>query len=235
MKSENGGRVSAKSSPKVKIKLDDIAFRAFTTIKSKIQEQIELCQPDFSKPFELTTDASNFAIGAALSQRNKPIIFISRTLTDSEQNLATNEKELLAIVWALNSLRNYLYGIADFTIFTDHQPLTSAVTEKNPNLKIKRWKALIEESGAKIQYKPGNQNLTADALSRQYCHFTENDDSCSDSVHSSPSSPPVDSIKRVSVPVNFYKNQLHIEESNRDELRTETIFPTVVNNIVNDI
>lgn len=166
LRSDNG-RIGAKLSSKIKIDLDTCAIGAFNTIKSKLQEQIELFQPDYSKPFELTTDASNFAIGAVLSQNQKPIIFISRTLNNAEQIYATNEKELLAIVWSLKTLRNYLYGIAEFTIFTDHQPLTSAISDKNPNLKIKRWKAFIEESGANIEYTSGKQNVVADALSRQ--------------------------------------------------------------------
>lgn len=225
------GRVGAKVSDKVQIELDSNALNAFDLIKSKIQERVELFQPDFSKPFELTTDAATYAISGFLSQHSNPIIFISRTLNEAEQKLATNEKELLAIVWALQSLRNYLYGIADFTIFTDHQPLTSAVTDKNPNLKIKRWKALVEESGGKIRYKPGKENIIADALSRQYFHLTENDDSdssLSDSIHSSPNSPEVDLIQRSSVPLNFFKNQFHIEKSIENSLKTETIFPGYV-------
>lgn len=217
-------------SSKVKTKFDENAIKAFDLLKIKLQERMELYQPDYSKPFELTTDASNFAIGAVLTQNKNPIIFISRTLTDSEISLATNEKELLTMVWALQKLRNYLYGIADFTIFSDHQPLTFAVTEKNPNLKLKRWKAFIEESGAKVVYTPGKENIVADALSRQYCHAIENEnfDSHSDSIHSTPSSPETN-IQRVSVALNFFKNQLKIERnSSENELRTETVFPGYV-------
>lgn len=149
LQNENG-RVGKKQSLKFKIALDQNAVEAFNIIKNKLCEQIQLFQPDYSKPFELTTDASNFAIGAVLTQDSKPIIFLSRTSTKSELLYATNEKELLAIVWALSKLRNYSYGITNLTIFTDHQPLTFYVNETNSNLKIKRWKAFIEEFGAKI-------------------------------------------------------------------------------------
>lgn len=215
-------------SSKIQIHLDENAIHAFNEIKTKLQEQVELFQPDYSKPFELTTDASNFAIGGVLSQNKQPITFISRTLSKREQILAANEKELLAIVWSLKTLRNYLYGIADVTVFTDHQPLTEAVTEKNPNLQIKRWKAFVEGSGVKLEYKPGSQNVVADALSRQYCNFAGNDDSDFDSIHSSPSSPDPSQIYRVSIPVNFYKNQFRIERSHENELKTQTIFPGYV-------
>lgn len=227
LRSENG-RIGKKMSSKTKIDLDKPAINAFETVKSKIQEQIELFQPDFSKAFELTTDASNFAIGAVLSQNQKPITFISRTLNKTEQNYATNEKELLAIVWALKNLRNYLYGIVNFTIFTDHQPLTSAICDKNPNLKLKRWMAFIEESGANIQYTTGKQNVVADALSRQSCFHLLNDnsdsDSDSDSIHSSPSSPETDCIPKTTYPLNIYKNQFIIEKSSTNELKTTTLF-----------
>lgn len=110
-------KVDAKHSKNAKIDLDEMAIAAFEEIKTKLQENIELFQPDYNKPFDLITDASNVAVGAVLEQNKKPIIFISRTLSESERSLATNEKELLAIVWALQTLRNYLYGIADVTAY----------------------------------------------------------------------------------------------------------------------
>lgn len=128
LRGENG-MVKANQSAKIPITLDDAALEAAEKIKMLLQEKIELYQPDFSKPFDLTTDASNFAIGAVLSQERHPITFISRTLSTTEQNYATNEKEILAIVWALKKLRNYLYGVADLTIYTDHQSLIHSISE----------------------------------------------------------------------------------------------------------
>lgn len=224
------GQVSSKLSSRVKINLDEKAIEAFNEIKEKLKENIELFQPDYTKPFELTTDASNFALGAVLSQNNRPIIFISRTLTRTEQNYATNEKEALAIVWALQHLRNYIYGIADLTIYTDHQPLTFAISEKNPNLKIKRWKAMIEESGANLVYKPGKQNVVADALSRQYCNALENEldsDSSLETVHSRRSSMEND-ISRTAEPLNVFRTQIELERSGLNEIHHETIFPNYI-------
>lgn len=70
---------------------------------------------------------------------------ISRRLVSSEQSYATNERELLANVWALKKLRHYLYGIKDKNIFTDNEPLIFAMSEKYPKIKMKRWRSLIEE------------------------------------------------------------------------------------------
>jgi len=71
-------------------------------------EDVILRYPDYKKAFDLTTDAPEHGIGAVLSQEGRPITMISRTLKDREVNYATNERELLAIVWALAKLRHYL-------------------------------------------------------------------------------------------------------------------------------
>lgn len=223
LRGENG-QIKAKQSSKIRINLDQAAMDAFERIKTLLQERVELYQPDFSKPFELTTDASNFAIGAVLSQERNPITFISRTLSPTEQNYATNEKEILAIVWALQKLRNYLYGIADLTIYTDHQSLIYSISEKNPNTKLKRWKNFIAEFGAEIKYKPGYQNIVADALSRHQINATTAD-STMDSINSSP----LNKIKRVSFPLNRFKNQFEISKSDHNSLITITNFQNYQN------
>lgn len=223
LRGENG-IVKAKQSSKVTITLDKAALNAFEIIKVLLQEQVELYQPDFNKPFELTTDASNFAIGAVLSQNRHPIAFISRTLNTTEQNYATNEKEILAIVWALQKLRNYLYGIANLTIYTDHQSLIYSISEKNPNTKLKRWKNFIAEFGAEIKYKPGSQNIVADALSRHQINYT----TANTTIHSMNSSP-IEQIKRVSFPLNQFKNQIEILKSDHNSLNSITVFPNFQN------
>lgn len=125
--------------------------------------------PDFDKPFILTTDASDFALGAVLSQgivgSDKPIAFASRTLSDTETRYSTIEKELLGIVWAIKYFRPYLYG-RKFTIYTDHRPLTWLMSLKDPNSKLTRWKLKLAEYDYKVVYKKGKQNTNADALSR---------------------------------------------------------------------
>lgn len=219
------GQVKANQSSKVKIELDEAALAAMQKVKLLLQEKVELYQPDFNKPFELTTDASNFAIGAVLSQDRHPITFISRTLSVTEQNYATNEKELLAIVWALQKLRNYLYGIADLTIYTDHQSLIYSISERNPNSKLKRWKNFIAEYGAELKYKPGHQNVVADALSRHQINLMPSSGS---TVHSIVSSP-TEKIKRVSFALNRFKNQIEITKTEINSFEAKTVFPSYHN------
>lgn len=221
-------------SSRIKIRFDENAKKAFKIIKDKLEEQVELYQPDYNRPFTLTTDASNVAIGAVLSQENKPVAFISRTLSSTEQNYATNEKEMLAIVWSLQSLRNYLYGHSGFKIYTDHQPLTFAISDKNSNLKLKRWKAFIEEFSPKLIYKPGKENIVADALSRHCNSLTNKNMELSDkniqaistaaTRHSQEESSNPLNFPRTSVPINTFKQQIIIERSTYCGVQRENTF-----------
>lgn len=152
------GRISKQASNMISIKLDSVALEAFNKLKSSlISDDVILKYPNFKKEFHLTTEASNHAIGAVLCQDGHPISFISRTLCKAEKNYATNEKEMLAIVWALKSLKNYLYGNSNVKIFTDHQPLTHCLSSWHGNAKIKRWKAILDEYDYQLVYKPGKE------------------------------------------------------------------------------
>jgi len=194
-------------------------------------EDVLLSYPDFKRPFDLTTDASGFGLGAVLSQDGRPITMISRALRDNEKNYATNERELLAIVWALKNLRNYLYGVKGLQIFTDHQPLTFAVSDKNPNAKLKRWKGIIDDHGAKLVYKPGKENHVADALSRQNINVLE-DEGESDvaTIHSEQSL--TYTIDTTDNPINCFRNQIIIEEGNSSSVDTFILFRSKVRHII---
>ena len=144
-------------------------IESFHLLQTALTQEPVLQYPDFTKPFILTTDASGFAIGAILSQgkigQDKPIAFASRTLNSPEQNYSTIEKELIAIVWACRHFRPYLLG-RNFTIVTDHKPLTWMFSVKDPSSRLLRWRLLLEEFDYTIEYKAGKKNVNADALSR---------------------------------------------------------------------
>lgn len=233
-------QIKASQSKKVPITLNDESLKSFNRLKSMLTTAELLSFPDFEKPFNLTTDASNIALGAVLSQgeigKDKPIAYISRSLNKTEENYATNEKEMLAIVWALDNLRNYLYGAKKIKIYTDHQPLTFALGNRNFNAKLKRWKARIEEYNHELIYKPGKSNHVADALSRLktmsnhlYHSSTdtasegmamsldetltasegrEDDDFSSAATIHSAEQDASDLIPHVEVPINVFKNQI---------------------------
>lgn len=143
--------------------------QAFNTLKQKLISAPLLQYPDFTLPFVVTTDASNYAVGAVLSQgeigKDKPIAYASRTLNKQEGNYSTTEKELLAIIFAINTFRPYLYGYK-FKIVTDHRPLTWLFNAKDPGGRLLRWRLKLEEYEYEIIYKPGKINCNADALSR---------------------------------------------------------------------
>ena len=156
--------------------------KTFEMCKHILSNEPILQYPDFTKPFNVTTDASNFAIGAILSQgiigKDKVISYASRTLTDTEQKYSTIEKELLAIVWACKQFRPYIYG-RKFTIITDHRPLVWLQTLKEPNMKLQRWKIKLSEYDYNVIYKKGSINKNADALSRIEIHHREDDENLS--------------------------------------------------------
>lgn len=116
------GKTPRNKSMKMNIELNSEQIKSFKQLKNcLVSNEIILQYPDFNKPFELTTDASKYALGAVLSQDNRPITYLSRTLSRAEEQYATNEKEMLAIIWALKELNCYLYGAKSIKIFTDHQ------------------------------------------------------------------------------------------------------------------
>lgn len=126
---------SGLSKPLTKLLKKDVPFLwtseqqlAFETLKNLLISGPILQYPDTNKPFILTTDASNYSVGAVLSQVNDdghdlPIAYASRTMNRAETSYHTTEHECLAIVWAVKHFRPYIYG-QKFKIYTDHQPLT---------------------------------------------------------------------------------------------------------------
>lgn len=229
-----GGRTSKYASSKIKINLNEDAIIAFNNLKNALtSEDVILAYPDFGKEFHLTTDASNYALGAVLSQDDRPIVLLSRTLQKSEEHYATNEKEMLAIIWALKSLRNYLYGSARMKIFTDHLPLTYSLNNKNSNYKLKRWKAFLEDFNYELCYKPGSTNVVADALSRP-----PNEDSPINSMtatqHSDESSYH-NIMQFTDAPINVFKNQIIITSEGKEaSYKFEIVFPTYHRHTINE-
>lgn len=139
---------------------------AFQTLKLYLMNDPILRHPDFSKHFTLTTDASNFAIGAVLSQEGRPISFASRTLNAHETRYSTIEKELLAIVWATSYFRPYLFG-RKFTLQTDHKPLTFLENIQEDNSKLQRWKLKLLEYDFNIKHIKGRDNFVADVVANR--------------------------------------------------------------------
>jgi hypothetical protein len=97
---------------------------AFDALKKAITEEPVLSLPDLNKPFELHTDASDFAIGGVLMQEGHPIAFESRKLNDTERRYTVQEKEMTAVIHCLRTWRHYLLG-SKFVIKTGRHKLLS--------------------------------------------------------------------------------------------------------------
>ena len=144
--------------------------QCFKQIKDMVQEVPILAHPDFAKPFKIQTDASNLGLGAVLLQQNnnnqwQPITFLSRSLTKSEQNYSTIEKELITVVWAFQKLHPYVHG-THVTVETDHQPLIALIQKKHPASRLLRWPLSLQEYTFDFTYYKGSNNVVADSLSR---------------------------------------------------------------------
>lgn len=138
---------------------------AFEELKALLKNKVVLKYPDFTKPFHIFTDASNYALGAVLCQGEYPVAFASKTLIPAETRYPTIEKELYGIVWAVEHFRCYVYG-TKFVVYTDHKPLLGIHKMRNPSSRLLRLFLKLSEYEITIEFKPGRFNQVADALSR---------------------------------------------------------------------
>uniref|UniRef100_A0A803TM34 Gypsy retrotransposon integrase-like protein 1 n=1 Tax=Anolis carolinensis TaxID=28377 RepID=A0A803TM34_ANOCA len=149
------------------------AHDAFLQLKSSFQADNILIHPDVDKPFVVEADASSYALGAVLSQRDssgtlRPCGFYSRQLTPFEQNYTIWEKELLAIKVAFEVWRHWLEGARhQIVVRSDHKNLEHLQTAKKLNQRQIRWALFFSRFNFKVQFVEGKANLRADALSRK--------------------------------------------------------------------
>jgi ribonucleotide monophosphatase NagD (HAD superfamily) len=122
--------------------------------------------PDFERPFEVHTDASDRAIGGVLVQKGHPVAFESRKLNEAEQRYSTHEKEMTAVVHCLGVWRVYLLG-PKFVVKTDNVANTFFKTQKKLSQRQARWQEFLAEYDFEWEHKPGRHNQVADALSRR--------------------------------------------------------------------
>ena len=125
-----------------------------------------LTLPSGQDGFSVYCDASRQGLGCVLMQNDKVIAYASRKLKKHEQNYPTHDLELAAVVFALRIWRHYLYGVP-CRIFTNHKSLQYLFTQKELNMRQRRWIELIKDYECTIEYHPEKANVVADALSRR--------------------------------------------------------------------
>ena len=149
---------------------------AFEELKRRFASHPVLRQWDFSRPTRVETDASGYACGATLEQWQDednawhPIAFLSEGMTETERNYDIYDRELMAIVRALEHWRHYLIGLDEFEIYSDHKNLEYWKTAKNLTRRQARWSLFLAEFHFKIVPKSGKTMGKPDAMSRQKQH-----------------------------------------------------------------
>ncbi|GKC29955.1 putative nucleotidyltransferase, ribonuclease H [Tanacetum coccineum] len=139
---------------------------AFQTLKDKLCNAPVLALPDGPEDFVVYCDASGLGLGCVLMQRGKVIAYASRQLKIHEKNYTTHDLELGAVVFALKIWRHYLYGTKS-VIYTDHKSLQHIFSQKELNMRQRRWIELFSDYDCEIRYHPDKANVVADALSRK--------------------------------------------------------------------
>ncbi|GBG81721.1 hypothetical protein CBR_g32712 [Chara braunii] len=143
---------------------------AFRHLKHVLTHYEVLKLPDPDKPFVVTTDASQYGIGAVLVQQEgpkfRPVEYMSKKMSSQKLAKSTYEKELYVVYKALTHRRHYLLG-RFFILRTDHQTLRWMRTQHVLSDALKRWLEVIEQYDFDPQYLKGEYNKVADALSRR--------------------------------------------------------------------
>ncbi|CAN6678248.1 unnamed protein product [Malus baccata var. baccata] len=159
---------------------DEACLEAFKKLKTLLTIAPIIAASNWSLPFELMCDASDYAMGVVFGQRKdrlpQVIYYASRTLNDAQLNYATTEKELLAVVFSLEKFRSYLVG-AKVIIYTDHAALKYLLSKKDAKPQLIRWILILQEFDLEIRDKKGSENVVADHLSRLIIPTASEEDS----------------------------------------------------------
>jgi hypothetical protein len=148
---------------------------AFDQLKKSVTEDVVLAHPDYSQPFIIETDASDFAVGVVIGQMHedtvhnrsiiRPIAFGSAALTTAQQRYTATEREGLAVVYAVDRFRSYIMG-SKAIVITDHTALVHIFSSQNPSNRLYRWSVLLSEFNLEFKHRSGALHVVPDALSR---------------------------------------------------------------------
>ncbi|KAK5773358.1 hypothetical protein PVK06_049664 [Gossypium arboreum] len=161
------------ATPMTKLLQKDVKFewskkcqKSFDQLKTYLTKTPVLVQPESGKEFVVYSDASLNDLGCVLMQEGKVVAYASRQLKPHEKNYPTHDIELAAIVFALKIWRHYIFG-EKCHVYTDHKSLKYLMTQRDLNLRQRRWLELLKDYELVIDYHSGKANVVADALSRK--------------------------------------------------------------------
>ena len=150
----------------VKFEWSEDCEQSFQELKQRLVSAPILTIPTGDEGFTIYSDASKKGLGCVLMQHGKVVAYASRQLKPYEQNYPTHDLELAAVIFALKIWRHHLYG-AQCEVFTDHKSLKYIFTQKELNMRQRRWLELLKDYDLTIHYHPRKANVVADALSRK--------------------------------------------------------------------
>jgi hypothetical protein len=153
-----------------KITFNQTELDAFNQLKEALANSVTLYSPSSDRPYVIRTDASDYAVGAVLSQNDNqmqehPIAFASSKLSGPQLNWSTIEKEAYAIIFSLQKFDYLVFG-REIHLFTDHNPLQYLAISAPKSAKLTRWALSLSRYNIIVNHTRGVDNVTADCLSR---------------------------------------------------------------------
>ncbi|CAM8876575.1 unnamed protein product [Rhodiola kirilowii] len=150
---------------------------AFNTLRQALSSTPVLTLPNFTQPFHVHTDASGTGVGAVLAQGGRPISYFNKQLSPRLQGTSTYNRELCALVMAIQKWRQYLLG-QRFIVETDHQPLKTILSQTIHTPEQQHWIVKLLGYDFEVRYRPGKENAPADALSHLHEEETPVNQTC---------------------------------------------------------
>lgn len=143
------------------------AATAFEFLKRAVTSAPVLALPNFSIPFEIECDASGIGVGAVLMQNRHAIAYFSKAFSGARLSKSAYEKELMALVLAIQNWRHYLLG-RKFLVYSDQKSLRHLLQQRITTENQQEWIAKLLGFDFEVVYKAGLENKVADSLSRQH-------------------------------------------------------------------
>ncbi|WMV19627.1 hypothetical protein MTR67_013012 [Solanum verrucosum] len=150
---------------KVKLLWSEGCEKSFQDVKDRLTLAPILTLSEGSDGFVVYCDLSRIGLGCVLMEHGKVIAYASRRLKANEKIYPTHDLELAAVVFSLKILTHYLYGV-HVDVFTEHKSLRYVFTEKDLNLRQRRWLGLLKDYDISVLYHPRKVNMVGDTLSQ---------------------------------------------------------------------